>query len=161
MVAGLSYGKPVKITKSHAWALSLFMIYWISSSAVTWIRAESRFAPSQWETLLQCNAVSHWLGVNLESALCRILDTVIRNPYYKPCWMMTSRLSIFSQFNLISLKIKPVNPFIDISWHRTVQWRDTVFRCDVIGEILNHLIQWCIKVAPPYMYMYIYIYIYI
>ena len=32
-------------------------------------RADSRLAPSQWETSLQRNAVSHWLGVNLESAL--------------------------------------------------------------------------------------------
>ena len=32
-------------------------------------RADSRFAPSQWETSLQSNAVSHWLGANLESAL--------------------------------------------------------------------------------------------
>ena len=32
-------------------------------------RADSRFAPSQWETSLQSNAVSHWLGTNLESAL--------------------------------------------------------------------------------------------
>ena len=32
-------------------------------------RADSRFAPSQWDTSLQSNAVSHWLGANLESAL--------------------------------------------------------------------------------------------
>ena len=32
-------------------------------------RADSRLAPSQWETSLQSNAVSHWLGANLESAL--------------------------------------------------------------------------------------------
>ena len=32
-------------------------------------RADSRFAPSQWETSLQSKAVSHWLGVNLESTL--------------------------------------------------------------------------------------------
>ena len=32
-------------------------------------RAESRFAPNQWETSLQSNAVSHWLGANLGSAL--------------------------------------------------------------------------------------------
>ena len=32
-------------------------------------RADSRFAPSQWETALLCNAVSHWLGVSLESVL--------------------------------------------------------------------------------------------
>ena len=32
-------------------------------------KADSRLAPSQWETSLQSNAVSHWLGGNLESAL--------------------------------------------------------------------------------------------
>ena len=30
-----------------------------------WLNA----APSQWETSLQSNAVSHWLGANLESAV--------------------------------------------------------------------------------------------
>ena len=34
------------------------------------IRAYSRFPPSQWETALLCNDVSHWLGASLESALC-------------------------------------------------------------------------------------------
>ena len=32
-------------------------------------RADSRFAPIQWEMALLCNNVSHWLGANLESAL--------------------------------------------------------------------------------------------
>ena len=32
-------------------------------------RADSRLVPSQWETSLQSNAVSHWLGANLESVL--------------------------------------------------------------------------------------------
>ena len=32
-------------------------------------RADSRFSPSQWETSLLCNNVSHWLGASLESAL--------------------------------------------------------------------------------------------
>ena len=35
---------------------------------VAWLhRADSRFAPSQWETSLQGNAISHWLGTNRES----------------------------------------------------------------------------------------------
>ena len=36
-----------------------------------WCRhgADSSFAPSQWETSLQSNAVSHWLGANQESSL--------------------------------------------------------------------------------------------
>ena len=32
--------------------------------------ADSRFAPSQLETALLRNDVSHWLGASLESALC-------------------------------------------------------------------------------------------
>ena len=31
-----------------------------------WFRADSRFAPSQWETALLCNDVSYWLGANLQ-----------------------------------------------------------------------------------------------
>ena len=46
------------------------------------IRADSRFAPSQWETSLQSNAVSRWLGANLESAL--IMTKSKRYPYYWP-----------------------------------------------------------------------------
>ena len=36
-----------------------------------WImfKADSRFAPSQWQTALLSKDVSHWLGANLESAL--------------------------------------------------------------------------------------------
>ena len=34
----------------------------------TTYRADSRFAHSQWETSLQSNALSHWMGANLESA---------------------------------------------------------------------------------------------
>ena len=36
------------------------------------IRADSRLAPSYWERSLQSNAVSHWLGANLESALLMV-----------------------------------------------------------------------------------------
>ena len=35
----------------------------------TKLRADSRLATSQWETSLQSNTVSYWLGANLESAL--------------------------------------------------------------------------------------------
>ena len=34
-------------------------------------RADCRLAPSEWETSLQSNAVSHCLGANLESALSK------------------------------------------------------------------------------------------
>ena len=37
-------------------------------------RADSRFAPSQWETALICNDVSHWLGSSLESTMSNTLS---------------------------------------------------------------------------------------
>ena len=40
----------------------------------TGYRADSRLAPSQWETALLCNNISHWLGTNLESALGYAVD---------------------------------------------------------------------------------------
>ena len=45
------------------------------------IRADSRIASSQWESSLQSNAVSHWLGTNLESAL----DMKKTYSYFKTC----------------------------------------------------------------------------
>ena len=38
---------------------------------------DSRFAPSQWETALLCNDVSHRLGTNLESAMLYIIITFV------------------------------------------------------------------------------------
>ena len=47
-------------------------IWWVEAwqCKMNCIRADSRFAPSQCETTLLCNDVSHWLGTSLESALC-------------------------------------------------------------------------------------------
>ena len=38
-------------------------------------RADFRFAHSQWETVLFCNDVSHWLGASIKSALCLLVNT--------------------------------------------------------------------------------------
>ena len=42
-------------------------------------RADSKFAPSQWEAALLCNTVSHWHGASLESAL-HLLQVATRSP---------------------------------------------------------------------------------
>ena len=42
---------------------------WYQICNTSFPRADSRFAPNQRETSLQSNAVSHWLGANLESSL--------------------------------------------------------------------------------------------
>ena len=38
-------------------------------SPLLYCRADSTFAPSQWEPALLCDDASHWLGANMESAL--------------------------------------------------------------------------------------------
>ena len=48
-----------------------------------WSKKLTRFAPSQWETALLCNDVSHWLGASLELALiyikCAEIDSGVVN----------------------------------------------------------------------------------
>ena len=50
-------------------------------------RVDSRLVPSQWKTSLQSNAVSHWLGANLESALN--WHAVITDPMRVRCQAIT------------------------------------------------------------------------
>ena len=47
---------------------------------VTLYRVDSKFAPSQWETVLLCHDVSHWLGANLELTQLYI-DDLVRECY--------------------------------------------------------------------------------
>ena len=57
----------------HVWDISQYYLAGVESCdnypGYTYYRADSRLALSQWETLLQSNTASHWLGKNLESAL--------------------------------------------------------------------------------------------
>ena len=52
----------------------ILTLFHLNLSSAGWFckyshKADSRLAPSQWETSLQSNAISHWLGANLKSAL--------------------------------------------------------------------------------------------
>ena len=60
--------------KKYCWALIQELLYRLESSYVVMTgfvmsRADSRFASSQWDAVLICNDVSHWLVASLESAL--------------------------------------------------------------------------------------------
>ena len=55
-------------------------------------RADSRLAPSQWETSLPSNTVSHWLDANLESALYQpCADEVGIKGYHVVCVTVITR----------------------------------------------------------------------
>ena len=61
----LKYSTLYEIVSFNVWVT---YYVWNLISVLSWVRADSRFVPSQWETSIQSNAVSHWLGANLESA---------------------------------------------------------------------------------------------
>ena len=60
---------PTQAQRYHTLALhsAVFSLFMYNGAYLP--RADSRFAPRQWETALLCNDVSHWLGASLESAL--------------------------------------------------------------------------------------------
>ena len=60
----------------------------IRGVASTFPTADSRLAPSQWETSLQSNAVSHWLGANLESALYTCKQAPLEPPAFAPVCLL-------------------------------------------------------------------------
>ena len=76
--------KRARYEVSVSWVQSLPCFLTLSMLCCRECRADSRFVPSQWETLLQSNTVSHWLVANLESALeyCVILHHVIQRLDY-------------------------------------------------------------------------------
>ena len=63
---------PEPMLTNHQWG---FVAFILSEVNFTVNRADSRLAPSQWETSLQSNLVSHWLGANLELVLGNVQDT--------------------------------------------------------------------------------------
>ena len=65
-------------------------------------RVDSRLAPSQWETSLQSNAVSHWLGANLESALSFVaaawLNHLVQH-HNQTIWCSSTTKPLVQQYN--------------------------------------------------------------
>ena len=67
----------------------------VCTKGKSYIMADSRFAPSQWETALLCNDVSHhWLGANLEPALYVMgtLCTGCNYEYWICCYLWKNTL---------------------------------------------------------------------
>ena len=78
-----------------------------------WFRSDSRFAPSPRETVLLCNAVSHWLGASLESALLAVscVSVVSDNCALGASWLLSSRNQHFSLWNISTEIIYTSNGF--------------------------------------------------
>ena len=71
--------------------------------------AYSRFAPCQWETVSQSNAVSHWLGSNLESALNLILEWQFLGLVQNDWWQFPGLVQIDGHSILLSANTDPLS----------------------------------------------------
>ena len=95
-------------------------------------RADSRFAPSQWETALLRNDVSHWLGENLESAqnahTCFGPSWVTLNfqrAKKKECPTNTTIIEVYILYNLFWIHKFVSSRFVMRCWkwrNRTMTW---------------------------------------
>ena len=68
-------------------------------------RADSRLAPSQWETVLLCNDIYNWLGTNRESALIYIWQMLLQPRWGHSCQIWSWYITYVTRI-LIILKKK-------------------------------------------------------
>ena len=107
-------------------------------------RADSRFASSQWHTALLCNDLSHWLGINLESALyCHWCCFLWKLLSCKFCYTMN--------FNPLinDTPIPPMDSLLVLSVHQSV----TPFIGRISGACrkkywLNGFVTWYMQFLP-------------
>ena len=97
------------------------------------IRDDSRFVPNQWETSSESNAVSHWLGTNLESALYSImLQTVASLQQYRQCKVTQENICYkitSSDFNSVHLSNRVFH----------AKWVNTVWCCYNVFNFLTNI----------------------
>ena len=97
------------VTWMHKWSNTRILHPCNKVSGVYRPPVDSGLAPSQWEALLQSNAVSHWLGANLESALwtqhpCLSISLLVCpwSPMYAlQRWILTWVFYFHMQYNLL------------------------------------------------------------
>ena len=85
-----------------------------SNTNTKYHRAASRLAASKWGTSLQSNAISHWLGANLESTMYHILELIDTTPRRSAIHMRLHRYLIRTDKS--SQQIQDHSKWILFSW---------------------------------------------
>ena len=118
----------------------------------TWCRADSRLAPSQWETALQSNAVFHWLDANLESALARGGITASRR--IRQMWvnssnyLKSSRIRRIKSQHLNVCRLVLQLSFCPIHWSQVLnrEWRSSWGSVDMPQlQLSDQQIYWLLR----------------
>ena len=135
----LSAGRKVPVHKSFG--LQCYFIIQMLCFDSKRTQADFRLAPSQWETLLQSNAVSHWLGANLESGTWQKGSKSVRQKHWcirKIKFITWPKNSYQTKYKEVSCYhdsfFKPLWPSDAIIWyHRTWSTLVQVIACHLEG----------------------------
>ena len=112
--------------------LTIFSQYDVNGTGWYRCRADSRFAPSQWETALLCNDVSHWLGANLESALKCKLMSIKYHVTWTDLWAHTHKNTV------AKMSILAINSSSKLARATTAPLLCHVQNCDRIKSWFSH-----------------------
>ena len=111
-------------------------------------RADSRFAASQWEISLQSNTISHWLGANLQSALCNgcshsvVYVSQVKMSLTTPHWFMPSQWEMVFLCNNVSHWLDAIIESALIQITEFTRWY--TLRLSMLNCFAN------IQLTPPY-----------
>ena len=118
-------------------------------------RADSRFAPSQWETALLCNAICHWLGAHLESTLQYILWQLMSAGHLtSPATLLITFNSLTPgrfEWNFMQVIFKLISMIYGwgISCETAVRWMSLDLSDD--KSALVQVMAWCRQATSHYL----------
>ena len=129
LLFAISYFNVWSATETACRTISLLSVSLWYPRGPCFSRADSRFAPSQWETALLCNTVFHWLGASLESALY---------PYgavlYKSEWRLHAKTLLRELWRCVTSCTTStgghwteISPTDEVICHRKIDSRDQHF----------------------------------
>ena len=151
MIIWFSWNQDVMIESNFpiTWSVITDMIY----------RADSRFAPSQWETALLCNDVSHWLGPSLKSALIYDMTMIyvryrsdnehLKTHRYQASGVVSSWLSYKDCISFVSKLPHHISTlFAELFWIKVDMWLYELitFLNHCIGFLLDKINMWCYSI---------------
>ena len=151
-VSGCAQPSLISIGTKVAWNPALHFILFLKNPKrpdlyPALLRADSRLVPSQWETSLQSNGISHWLGVNLESARTSYCDTLCnRSPHtttgtFKICFFVVPKWSMHTVWSWLRwitwlLQCQHDSSVTGISVYGSSQWQ-MALKCNTVSHWLG------------------------
>ena len=86
---GYEYKCPLPVHKEYK-AVSKVCAYFMEYTSCVTSRDNFMYVPSQWETTLPCNVISHWLGTCTKRSLIKC--------YWKPLCLMQAEVSLVTPY---------------------------------------------------------------